>query len=82
MVKFRAITEEELVRGRDDPAFRQQLLVHALEQLLAVMHALQRSRPTMDALLARQLREGAELAVKLADMINGLEARKGKARVA
>jgi len=82
MPKFRAITEAELARGRSDPAFRQQLLISALEQLLAVMRALQRSRSTVDPSLARQLREGAELAVKLADMINGLEALKGKTRVA
>jgi methyl-accepting chemotaxis protein len=62
------VTEDELARTRTDPAFRQQFLAQNLERLL---EALERMRHTGEenADTARQLREGTDLAVKLADRL-------------
>jgi len=61
-------TEEELARARSDPAFRQQLLARNLDQLL---EALKRMRQGDDQNedTARRIREGVDLAVKLADRL-------------
>ena len=62
------VTEDDLARARADPAFRQQFLAQNLERLL---EALKKMRQTggQTADTARQLREGADLAVKLADRL-------------
>ena len=62
------VTEDDLARARIDPAFRQQFLAQNLDRLL---EALKRMRQAGDqtADSARQLREGADLAVKLADRL-------------
>jgi hypothetical protein len=62
------VTEDELARARIDPAFRQQFLAQNLDRLL---EALQRMRLAVDQddKTARQIREGADLAVKLADRL-------------
>jgi len=64
------ITEDELARARSDPAFRQQFLAQNLDRLL---EALKRTRRTVEqnADTDRQVREGADLAVRLADRLNG-----------
>ena len=61
-------TEEELARARSDPTFRQQLLARNLDQLL---EALKRMRQGDDQNedTARRIREGVDLAVKLADRL-------------
>lgn len=63
-------TEEELARARSDPAFRQQLLARNLDQLL---DALKRMRQGDDQNedTARQIREGVDLAITLADRLRG-----------
>lgn len=62
------VSEDDLVRARRDPAFRQQMLADHLERLL---DALNKMRRTNDASpeAARQIREGVDLAVKLADRL-------------
>ena len=64
------VTEDDLARARIDPAFRQQFLAENLDRLL---EALKRIRKAEDqnADTARQLREGADLAVQLADLLQG-----------
>jgi hypothetical protein len=59
------VTEDELARARTDPAFRHQFLAQNLERLL---DALKKTRQAGDqnADTARQVREAADLAVKLA----------------
>ena len=57
------VTEDELARARTDPAFRQQFLAQNLDRLLDALERMRRA----DA--ARQLREGADLAVQLADRL-------------
>jgi len=64
------VTEDELARARSDPAFRQQFLAQNLDRLL---EGLKKTRRTgeQNADTDRQLREGADLAVKLADRLQG-----------
>ena len=62
------VTEDELARARTDPAFRQQFLAQNLDRLLDALERMRRaSEQNADA--ARQLREGADLAVQLAERL-------------
>jgi hypothetical protein len=62
------VTEEELARARSDPAFRQQFLAQNLDRLLEALRKMRRTgEQNVDT--GRQLREGADLAVKLADRL-------------
>ena len=67
------VTEEDLARARVDPDFRQQLLAQNLERLLEALSNMRKSGNN-EPDSGRQLREGADLAVKLADRLqqNGL----------
>jgi hypothetical protein len=65
---FLPITDADLTRARGDRAFRQKLLEHSLEVLLAGIQKLRRENLSGDA-SAGQLREGIELAVRLAEII-------------
>jgi hypothetical protein len=62
------VTEDDLVRARTDPEFRQELMAGKLEMLL---EALNKMRQTTDVEpeAAGQIREGVDLAVKLADLL-------------
>ncbi|HZD92548.1 MAG TPA: hypothetical protein VE224_20845 [Pseudolabrys sp.] len=62
------VSEDDLARARQDPAFRQKMLAENLDKLLA---ALTRARQGRDKNpdVARQMREGVDLAVRLADRI-------------
>jgi hypothetical protein len=67
MGAFYPITEADLARARRDPAFRRHLLAQSLETLLAGM---KRLRGTASATAGKgQMREGVELAVRLAELI-------------
>jgi hypothetical protein len=62
------ISDDDLARARRDPAFRQQLLAENLERLLEALNKMRRTQsPSPEA--ARQMREGVDLAVKLADRL-------------
>ena len=62
------VSEDDLTRARSDLAFRQPLMAENLEKLLAALNKMRRSaNPTPET--AAQLREGIELAVKLADRL-------------
>jgi hypothetical protein len=62
------VTEDELTRARKDPAFRQQFLAQNLDRLIEALKKKRRvGEQTADT--DRQLREGADLAVKLADLL-------------
>ena len=66
------VTEDELVRARSDPAFRQQFLAQNLDRLLDALERMRRvSAQNEEA--ARQLREGADLAVQLADRLQSAD---------
>jgi hypothetical protein len=61
------VTEDELARARIDSAFRQQFLAQNLDRLEALNKMRRASDQNADT--ARQLREGANFAVKLADRL-------------
>ena len=67
MREFPLVTDAELARAREDARFRRRLLTDSLEHLLAELNRMQRA--SQDATQAGQIREGAELAVKLADLL-------------
>jgi hypothetical protein len=62
------VTEDDLARARSDPAFRQQFLAQNLDRLLEALNKMRKANDTKpDAV--RQIREGVDLAVKLADRL-------------
>jgi len=61
------VTDADLARARQDPAFHHQLVANSLEMLLRGLNGLRGS--ANDATSARQIREGVELAVRLADLL-------------
>jgi hypothetical protein len=68
-----AISDADISRSRADPRFKQVLLAKSLESLLGTLHRLQSSKRATDPAGARQLREGALMAVKLADLIHAID---------
>ncbi len=74
MSPFSPVTDADLSRARSDPAFRQRLLEQNLEALLAEMKKLRGSAPS-GGTGAKQLREGVELAVQLAELIQKADGR-------
>ena len=70
------VSSEDIVRARHDPAFRQQLLAVNLERLLHALNLMRRiesKNPKTD----RQMREGVDLAVKLADRLQEMGVHPG-----
>jgi hypothetical protein len=63
------VTDSDLARARQDKGFRQQLLTESLELLLGELGKLQRAANNTNNERAEQVREGVELAVKLADLL-------------
>jgi len=81
MVDFTTVTDEQLERARHDPAFRRQLLSKNLELLLARLNQVRHAR-THDTVMAQQVREGLDLAVKLADMLQTTTPHEGPPKAA
>ena len=77
MSPFAAVTEADLARARNDRTFRQRLLEQSLDVLLGGMKRARGSDPSGGANV-KQLREGVELAVRLAELIQeaGVHARR------
>jgi hypothetical protein len=71
MTAFAPVTEAELAQARSDPAFRQKLLAESLDILLSGVKKLRNAAPLPDSASAKQMREAVELAVRLAEMIQG-----------
>jgi hypothetical protein len=61
------VSEEDLLRARSDPAFRHQMVQQHLELLLASLKKLRNTNATTSGV---QIREGAEMAVRLADILH------------
>jgi hypothetical protein len=61
------VNDADLARARQDAAFRHQLVASNLELLLGKLNKLRSEEP--DPARARQIREGVQLAVKLADLL-------------
>jgi len=74
MSTFSPVSDADLARARTDRAFRQKLLEQSLEALLAGMKQLHKADPSGGA-NAKQLREGVELAVRLAEIIQNAGSR-------
>jgi hypothetical protein len=64
------VTEADLARARNDAQFRQEMLTHSLEALLVALKRAQRAELQPET--AEQMREGAALAVQLADRLQRL----------
>jgi hypothetical protein len=72
------ISDADIARSRDDPRFKQVLLAKSLEQLLSSLHRMQNGTQIgPDA--ARELREGALVAVQLADRIRAIDEQIARA---
>ena len=70
------VSDEDLARARRDPAFRQQFLAQNLDLLLEALNKARRgSNPSPKT--AGQIREGVDLAVKLADRLQREAAAPG-----
>ncbi|MEA2937843.1 MAG: hypothetical protein QOC56_1347 [Alphaproteobacteria bacterium] len=66
------VTDADLARARQDPAYRHQLVADSLETLLSELNKL-RTRTGSDSKRARQIREGVDLAVKLAELLQRVD---------
>ncbi len=64
------VSEDDIARARSDPAFRRQFLAQNLERLLEALEIMRRAN-NQDVDTARLIKEGADLAVKLADRLQG-----------
>lgn len=62
------VTDDDLARARTDPEFRQQLMAENLERLLEALSEMRKASDIKPA-AARQIREGVDLAMKLADRL-------------
>jgi hypothetical protein len=62
------VNEQDLARARSDAVFRQEMMADNLERLLEALKQL-RQADNANPESARQLREGVDLAVKLADRL-------------
>lgn len=71
------VSEADIARSRVDPRFKQILLARVLEQLLGSLHRLQAASVHLDSGGARHLREGALVAVQVADLIRLIDERLG-----
>jgi hypothetical protein len=71
MAAFAPVTDADLARARTDAAFRQKLLEQNLETLLARVQKLRHAAPSAQSVGAKQMREAIELAVRLAELIQG-----------
>jgi hypothetical protein len=78
MSGFPAVTDNDLARARSDPAFRQILLTQSLELLLARIQKLRRTAQSTAPGDESRLREGVELAVRLAELIQQADGRQSR----
>jgi len=67
------ISDADIMRAREDPRFRQILLARSLDQLLSSLHRMQRAAGALAPQDARHLRQGAMMAVELADRIRAID---------
>jgi hypothetical protein len=72
MRQYHTVTDAELERARHDVPFRQQMLANNLDRLLVELNRLRNSSENVDKASALHLREGALLAVKLADLLHAV----------
>jgi hypothetical protein len=73
MTEPAAVTDAMLARARQDPIFWQQLVADHLQRLLSELNRLRSAAP--DAAHADQIREGVDLAVRLAELLQKIANR-------
>jgi hypothetical protein len=73
MASFTTVTDEVLERARRDPAYRRKLLSDNLEVLLATLNKMRTAKQLQDKDAARQIRDGVDLAVRLADILQSAD---------
>ena len=71
MAQFSPVTDAELARARSDSAFRQRLLEQNLQVLLAGLQKMRNAALSRKSGSPAQMREAVELAVRLAELIQG-----------
>jgi hypothetical protein len=71
------VSNDDLARARRDPAYRHRLVADNLALLLAKLNKLQ-ARPSSDPHSVDQIREGGELAVKLAELLQRIDPAGGR----
>jgi hypothetical protein len=69
------VTDDDLARARVDPEFRHRLVADNLDLLLTELNRL-RGRQT-NVRRAKQIREGVDLAVQLADILQRIQRAPG-----
>lgn len=70
--QYQPVTDADLARARLDAAYRQKLLTDNLDRLLMELSRLRSDPSAINKARALQMREGAQLAVKLADLLHAL----------
>jgi hypothetical protein len=65
------VTDDDLARSRVDPEFRHRLVADNLELLLDQLKRLRNGKT--DAQRSKQIREGVDLAVQLAEILQRIE---------
>ena len=73
--KVTIASEDDLAHARTDPSFRHQLMTKNLDMLLSELNRL-RTKAGNKAETDRHIREGANLAVKLAELLQRIESRR------
>jgi len=65
------VTDDDLARSRVDPEFRHRLVAENLELLLGQLNRLRNGKADVQS--AKQIREGVDLAVQLAEILQRIE---------
>jgi hypothetical protein len=63
------VSDDDLARARQDPEFRQRFYADQLDRLLEALNLMRRNTK-ISAEQARLIKQGVDLAVKLADRLN------------
>jgi hypothetical protein len=71
MRQIALVTDDDLARSRVDPEFRHRLVADNLELLLNQLNRLRNGKT--DVKRAKQIREGVDLAVQLAEILQRIE---------
>jgi len=73
-------SDNDIARSRVEPHFKRLLLAKALEDLLATLYRMQNDPAYSDAASLHELRDGALMAVQLADLIRSLAEQRNLSR--
>lgn len=80
MPRFAIVSDDDLARAHADPVFRHKLAVANLQKLIELMGLMRADPESQSPELEAQLREGADLAVKLSDIVKQLARAAGANR--